>query len=256
MTASTTATTDLGPGPHGKPLDEEVVRRTLTMVLDRALAAAPDAEYRFGGTASSVLRGIRMPAGDLDILLKDRSEVDRFGAAVLELPATVCVFGPALTDQPRQYFARYAVDGVTVELSTVEVETDSDAMECFGSGPWTHFDLVPCGSHQVPAVATELRLITELTRDRPERVGPLLEYLRQRGCDVALVRRGMTARRIPDARQAQVLGCLADVDSRSSGAEAPPISAARPRAHRGHTRSVAPGHDSTGHGPGSRSHRL
>ena len=184
------------------------MQRILTAVLDRALAAAPEAEYRLVGTASSVLRGISIPAGDVDLLLRQRGDVDRFGAAVMKIPGATCLSAPAPLDRPRQYFARYLVDGVTVEVSTVEVETESDAMECFGSGPWTHFDLVPCGHHRVPAVATELRLITELTRDRPERSGPLLSYLHERGCDVALIERGMAARRTPEARQAEVLGQL------------------------------------------------
>lgn len=185
------------------------MRRTLTAVLDRVVAAAPDVEYRFAGSASSVLRGIRMPAGDLDLLVKERPDVDRLGAAVLGVPAATCLFAPTLIEGARQYFARYLVDGVTVEVSTVEAPTDSDAMECFGSGPWTHFDLVPCGPHRVPTVATELRLITELSRDRPERFGPILGYLKGRGCDVALVQRGMAVRRIPEARQTEVLAQLA-----------------------------------------------
>ncbi len=82
---------------------------------------------------------------------------------------------------------------------TVEWPTDSDAMECFGRGPWVHFDLVSCGSHRVPNAATELRLITELTRRRPERYQPIVAYLRERGCDMELVRRGMVDRRIPVA---------------------------------------------------------
>lgn len=197
-----------GPKPDGPPLDEAAVRRALTAVLDGVAAAGLDVEYRFGGTASSVLRGIRMPAGDLDILVRERPDVDRFRAAVMAVPGATCLFGPALIAGPTQYFARYVVHGATVEVTTVEVQTDSDAMECFGSGPWTHFDLVPCGAHRVPAVATELRLITELARNRPERYGPIMEYLRGRVCDVALVRRGMDARRIPDERQAEVLGQL------------------------------------------------
>ena len=205
MTAAPTP----GPKPDSDPLDEPRVRRTLTAVLDRVVTVAPDAQYRLAGTASSVLRGIPIPAGDVDILVKERPDVDRFGEAIMGLPGATCLSAPVALDRPRQYFARYLVDGVTVEVSTVEVDTDSDAMECFGSGPWTHFDLVACGPHQVPAVATELRLITELTRDRQERFGPIMDYLRDRGCDVALIQRGMAARRISEERQEEVLTHLA-----------------------------------------------
>lgn len=79
--------------------------------------------------------------------------------------------------------------------------------------------MVPCGPHAVPTVATELRLVSELTRDRPDRAEPIVEYLRLQGCDVALVRRGMAVRRIPEARQQEVLDRLAGAPARSeSGA--------------------------------------
>ena len=193
------------PPPAKVALDEATVRQTLAKVLDRVLPAAPDTEYRFVGTASAVLRGICMPAGDLDILLKVRRGVDVFSGAVSDLPWTTCHMPPVWLPDSRQYFSRYLVNGVVVEFSTVETQTDSDAMECFGRGPWEHFDLVACGSHQVPTVALELRLISEVSRQRPERYQSILAYLRGRGCDVELVRRGMARRRISDDLQQEIL---------------------------------------------------
>ena len=58
----------------------------------------------------------------------------------------------------QQYFARVHSGDVVIELSTVEIESDSDTIECFGEGPWRHFDLVDVGARTMPAVATELRL--------------------------------------------------------------------------------------------------
>jgi hypothetical protein len=84
-------------------------------------------------------------------------------------PSTTCLFPPTWLADQRQYFGRYLVDGVVVELSTVEGQTDSDAIECVGRGPWEHFDLVACGPHQVPTIATELRLLSELVRQRRSR---------------------------------------------------------------------------------------
>jgi hypothetical protein len=203
------------PSPGSVPakgaLDETAIRQTLMAVLDRVLPVAPDVEYRFVGTASAVLRGIRMPAGDLDILLKERQGVDRFAGAVSEMPSTTCLVPPTWEAEYRQYFARYLVDGVVVEFSTVESQTDSDAMECFGRGPWEHVELVPCGSHQVPSVSLELRLITELRRQRLERYQPIVAYLREHGCDVELLRRGMAARQVVDDLQEAILGQLAEV---------------------------------------------
>jgi hypothetical protein len=90
-TAATAATHDPGPKPAGVPLDEATVRRVLAAVLDSAAAVAPDVGYRFGSTASSVPRVMDMPVGDLDILVKERPEVDRFGAAVMEIPGATCL---------------------------------------------------------------------------------------------------------------------------------------------------------------------
>jgi hypothetical protein len=91
----------------------------------------------------------------------------------------------------RQYFARVVAVGVAIELSTVEIAADADTMECFGIGPWLHYDLVSCAGHDVPAVATELRLITEVTRGREDRYRPIIEYLGRNACNAELVRRGL-----------------------------------------------------------------
>jgi hypothetical protein len=172
------------------------------------LPAAPEAAYRFVGTGSSLLRSIRLPARDVDLLLWERRDVDAFGAALAVLPGVRCLVPPAWLPEVRQYYANYDVRGVEVGFSTVEGETDSDGLECVGRGPWEHFDLLACGPHRVPVVATELRLVSELARDRADRYGPLMEHLRSHGCDVALLRRGMTARRVPEARQREVLDRL------------------------------------------------
>jgi hypothetical protein len=190
-------------------LTEARLRRTLTGVLDCVLPAAPGAAYRLVGTGSSLLRSIRLPARDIDVLLQERRDVDAFGRALATLPGVRCLVPPAWLPGSRQYYATYGVGGVEVGLSTVEGETDSDGIECVGRGPWEHFQLLACGPHRVPAVASELRLVSELTRDRPDRYAPILEHLRAQGCDVALVQRGMAARRVPAARQREVLDRLA-----------------------------------------------
>jgi hypothetical protein len=140
------------------------------------------------GTASSVLRGIEIPAGDIDILFRDRAGVDAwFEALSVDLDVETA---PVWMADARQYFARVDAHGVGVELSTVELETDSDTEECYGSGPWQHFDVVAWGDGSVSAGATELRLITEVARAREGRYRPIIELLRAEGCDVDLIRRG------------------------------------------------------------------
>jgi hypothetical protein len=137
-------------------VDRASVERALTFILTRV----PRADVRLVGTASSVLRGIKMPACDIDILFHDRVGVDGWFTA---LSAALDVeSAPAWIAETQQYFARMHAAGVAIELSTVEIESDLDTMECFGVGPWRHFDLLTCGGRPVPAVATELRLITEI----------------------------------------------------------------------------------------------
>ena len=166
-----------------------VTRRQIGSVLATVLSEVPDSEIRLVGTASCVLRGIDMPAGDVDILFRDRGDIDTWVAA-LRIDHEVET-APSWEEDSSQYFARIRVDDVNVELSTVEVSTDSDTTECFGDGPWKHFDILAVDGRAVPAVRLELRLITELARGREDRYRPIIEYLRTNPYDEGLIRRGL-----------------------------------------------------------------
>jgi hypothetical protein len=184
----------------------------MEVTLATILTRAPDAEVRLVGTASSVMRGIELPANDIDLLFHDRSGVDAwFGVLSKHLGVGDA---PAWIADSKQYFARMHDGDVTIELSTVEFESDVDTMECFGEGPWRYFDLVPCGGRTVPAVATELRLITEVSRGRADRYRPIVDHLRGVGCDVALIRRGLAHAGVtPDATAEILAALLADGDA-------------------------------------------
>jgi hypothetical protein len=186
-------------------LSQQQLRETLVTVLDHSMPACAQIEYRLVGTGSALLQGVPLPTGDIDILVKERESVDAFGAALASFP---CLFSPAWMPEARQYYADYKVNGVGVGISTVEVETESDGLECVGRGPWEHYVLVSCGPYTIPAVALELRLVSELLRDRPDRYTPLIQHMRVNGCDIELVRRGMEARGLPQALQEKVLGQL------------------------------------------------
>jgi hypothetical protein len=167
-----------------------LTRAQVEDVLSELLAVVPVAEYRLVGTASSVLRGIDLPATDVDILFRDRSNVDQwFEALSARNPVETA---PEWIPDAKQYFARLVADGVTVELSTVEWGTSTDTTECIGPGPWRYFDELDIRGGTVATVANELRLITEVARSRPDRSDPIVRFLRANGCDVALVRRGLT----------------------------------------------------------------
>ena len=186
-------------------LSQRQLCETLVTVLDHSMPACAQVEYRLVGTGAALLQGVSLPAGDIDILVKERKSVDALGSA---LASFKCLFSPAWMPEARQYYADYEVNGVGVGISTVEVETESDGLECVGRGPWEHYVLVSCGPYTVPAVALELRLVSELLRDRPDRYTPLILHLRVNGCDVELVRRGMETRGLPQALQEKVFGQL------------------------------------------------
>ena len=108
----------------------------------------------------------------------------------------------------RQYYGNFLVEGVEVGVSTVEIDADSDTVETFGRGPWERFVALPCGRHTVRAVALELRLITEVHRGRADRWEPIVRFLRQHGCDLAFLSRGLTAAGVPAEVVERVMGRL------------------------------------------------
>ncbi len=183
-------------------LDQTSLQETLITFLDHTMPACAPIEYRLVGTASALLQGVPLQARDVDILVKNRAEVDAFGAA---LAAFECLEPPTWLPEMRQYYANYSFNGVEIGISTVEIEAESDTIETFGRGPWEHFLLVTIGKYQVPAVAPELRLITELSRDRPDRYMPLIEFIIQNGCDHGFLRRGLEYRGLPQVLREGVL---------------------------------------------------
>lgn len=178
------------------------VRDALVAVLDQAYPACAHVEYRLVGTGAALLHGVSLPAADVDLLFKQRPDLEAFGAALLDYR---CLSAPAWLAETAQYYANYDVLGVEVGLSTVEHDTHLDFLETKGPGPWVHFSWLPCGPYRVPTVALELRLISELYRQRPDRYEPLLDFMRASGCDLALIRRGLPATGLSPELQASVL---------------------------------------------------
>jgi hypothetical protein len=189
---------------HPDPtLDRPRLVDALTRVLDHALPACADVDYRLVGTGAAMLHGVDLPVGDLDLLFLERAGVDAFAAA---LASFECLEPAAWLPEAHQYYANYRVHNTEVGLSTVEIVTSTDVVETFGPGPWEkHYSMLSCGPYQVPTVNLELRLITELYRDRPDRYTPLVAYLQEHGCDLDLVRRGLSGERLPPDLVADVL---------------------------------------------------
>ncbi len=197
---------DSGTGPM---LDPAKLQTVLSLVLDCVDPDAVGLEYRLVGTAAAVIQGVQLPAGDVDILVAQRGDVERFAAALRGWP---CLAPPAWLAEARQYFTRFDVDGVDVEISTVEWPARTDTFECVGCGPWRHHARVQLGRHVVPAVSLELRLASELARGRPDRYAPLIEHMQLHGADLHLVLEAMRDRGVDAALHERVARHLQEHD--------------------------------------------
>jgi hypothetical protein len=191
---------------HPTPLIDQVqLRETLTAFLDHAMPTCSQIDYRLVGTGAALLHGVTLPAADIDILVKERFHVDVFGSA---LSPFKCLEAPAWLAETQQYYGNYEVNGIEVGISTVEVASDADTIETFGRGPWEHFMLLRCDQYTVPTVALELRLITELFRNRPDRYQALIQFMQLHGCDLDFIHRGMVAIKLSQTMQDDVLSKL------------------------------------------------
>jgi hypothetical protein len=196
------------PNSWARPLrDHAELAKVLTVVLDRLQPRASDLRYRLVGTGAALAQGVDLPTGDIDILVTRRDHVDSFAAALSDFP---CLDPPAWLPHANQYFTHFTVDEIKVGASTVEVPSDTDTFECIGRGPWQHHVDVAFGAHTVPAVALELRLVSELVRDRPDRQLPLIEHLRSHGADLQLIRRAMIDRAVEPSLQQRIVEQLQD----------------------------------------------
>ncbi|MEM7129605.1 MAG: MerR family transcriptional regulator [Chloroflexota bacterium] len=186
----------------------DVLKKVLNVIED---LLSPD-DYRLVGTTASVLHGAKTPSKGIDILVRNRENVEAFHLAMspfkLDLP-------PTYDPEDALYWASYFVDGTHVDVATNESSYKSDGIESAGSGPWTHFSKLPWGHHSVPTVNLELRLVTELYRNRPDRYIPLIDHMRGKKIDIHLLHRGMDERQIPQVWQEEVIQQLAQKKRRS-----------------------------------------
>ncbi len=185
-----------------EPVEKHLLLAVLRKVLDATKPLLSPDDYRLVGTAASVLHGAETPARGIDILVRKRESVEDFHLAMapfkLDLP-------PTYDPEERIYWASYFVDGIHVDAACNEYQWESDAVESGGAGPWTHFTSLSWQQRSVPTVNLELRLITEIVRNRPDRYEPLINHMRGKKVDKELIRRGMENRNIPDFTQKTVI---------------------------------------------------
>ena len=128
-------------------LDRPKFLEALGAFLNITMPACAQVTYRLVGTGAALLHGVTLPTGDIDILVRERKDVDAFGAALSSL---TCLESPAWLPHARQYYGNWEVRGVEVGISTVEVPSDADTVETVGRGPWEHLrPPVHCGRHSV-----------------------------------------------------------------------------------------------------------
>ena len=193
-------------------IDQPTLHGVLLKVLPKLQAVLAETDYRLVGTAAALSYGCELPVGDVDFLMRDRKHVDAFSDALSEYHCLVKPRSEQWSPPPQeagQYWCRYDIDGISVEASTVEVNTESDCIEVSGSGPWTHHVGMKVGMCVLPTVKIELRLATELSRNREDRYEPILGWMAKNGCDLSLLKRAMDARRVPVGLQQAVLLRLA-----------------------------------------------
>jgi hypothetical protein len=183
-------------GTETRPLrDRDDLIAVLSKGFDLIEPAVPRLRYRLVGTGAACLQGVDLPVGDIDLLLARRDDIDAVAAALSHLP---CVTAPQWIDVSRQYFACYSIDGVGFSFSTVEVPAEEEGWECVGPGPWRHFTPVSIGGRDIDCVGLELRLVSELIRDRPDRYRPLLAHLAGQGADLELLHQSLAVRETPE----------------------------------------------------------
>jgi len=185
-------------------LTPELLRQTLTTVLSLATQEG-GFDYRLIGTAADLLRGVPIEPCDVDFLMPTRSDVDTFARA---LAAYRCLSPPTWMPCCVQYYAAFEVGAVQVDASTVESPSQSAFIEAFGSGPWTHCSEIAVGNTRVAVVAPELRLATELCRDRKDRAEIIARWMRDHGCDAPLLKNALDARGIDAATQLSVMATV------------------------------------------------
>lgn len=177
----------------------------LEMALNCAAPVVPRETLRLVGTAAALLQGVFLPVRDVNLLARSRAQVEACAAALDGFP---CVTPPAWDAETGAYTARFLIRGIEISVTAAEDDATSAGFEMQGEGPWQHCVPIPCGAHTVYGVALELRLATELARERAARVAPLLRALRRRGCDLPLLRCCLEAQGVSQEMGQEILAKL------------------------------------------------
>lgn len=191
--------------PHGRARalqGPDELRRLFSLILDQVDPDTLGLAYRLVGTGAALAQGVPLPVGDVDIPVGRRGDVDRFAAGLSGFPCLDAPSGFPTRDSTSRGSGSTGPMWRSVRSSG---KPDTDTFECTGRGPWEHCVRVGFGRHVVPVVRLELRLVSELVRNRPDRIAPLIEHMRVHGADLPLLQRAMSERGVEPKLQARVM---------------------------------------------------
>ncbi len=186
-------------------LTYDLVKETIGIFLENIYPVHSSIQYRLIGTSAALMQGVELPVSDIDILVKERKDID---IIIKQLSSFQCTYKPSWMNDSRQYFCSYLINNINIEFSTVEIENETDTIESFGNGPWLHYTDIQCGKYNIPTVTLELRLITELVRNRPERYNPIIKHLKENKCDIEYLTRAFEVINIDTNKKKEILEYL------------------------------------------------
>jgi DNA-binding transcriptional MerR regulator len=181
----------------GQPGGRAIVIRQFSGILmdifDCISPVIPEDQYLLCGTAAGLFQGVFQPVRDINLLTKAHKQVNGFAQAMHNFPQ---VLKPTYFESKKLYCTTHLIRGVEVSMAALDdYRDDAEKGDTF-LNPWDHFSELQIGSYTIRAEALELRLATEIARERPRHYQPLIKHMQKHGADLELAQRAMSAKAI------------------------------------------------------------
>ena len=171
-------------------------------VLDCISTVISAEQYLLCGTAAGLFQGVFQPVRDINLLAKTRTQVDDFSHALRIYPQ---VEKPIYTESEKLYRATHLIRGVEVSMTALDTSQEDSENMVTSLSPWDYYTEVKIDSHTIRTEALELRLASEIARERPRHYLPLIKHLQKHGADVDLAQRAMAAKAIANDTMRKVI---------------------------------------------------
>ena len=96
--------------------------------------------------------GIEIATNDIDILFKTRKGIEDSHEILQKIGCLKKLEFLGIEGEGGQYLAIYEIEGITMDLSTIEYEAQTDGKEYYGEGPWKHYEFIKVGKYDIPVV--------------------------------------------------------------------------------------------------------